>query len=122
MGEHDPWKSTMVALLLVFAMMLVSALLMANWVGKDQAAVRRTVSGRGARPAVIPAAADIQACNAHAKTQVGSAPPEVVTDATIGGAVGAPAGSLYGLNEANKYDVRYQKAYRQCMRGRGYMG
>lgn len=122
MGEYDPWKSTMIALLLVFALMLVSALMMANWVGKDQATVRRTVTGRGTRPAVIPRAADIQACNAQAKTQVGSATTEAVKDAAIGGAIGAPAGTLYGLNEANKNDVRYQEAYRQCMRGRGYMG
>ena len=122
MGEHDPWKSTMVALLLVFVMMLVSALMMANWVGKDQATVRRTLPGRVTRSAAIPTAGDIQACNAHAKTQVTSATPEVVKDAAIGGAVGVPAGTLYGLNEANKNDVRYQEAYRQCMRGRGYMG
>ncbi len=88
-------------------------------------------------PAVIPTAADIEVCNAQAKTQVGDKTTEVLEDALIGGAVGAgvgaaggaiagvvgaTAGTLYGLNEANKNDVRYQEAYRQCMRGRGYTG
>ncbi len=122
MGEHDPWKATAIALLLVFAMVLVSALVMANWAGNDRPAGPRTVSGKGARPAAIPTGADIEVCNAQAKTQVGSATSEVLKDAVIGGVVGATAGTLYGLNEAKKNDVRYQEVYRQCMRGRGYMG
>ena len=122
MGEHDPWKSTAIALLLLFAMAVVTALMMANWVGNDQATVRRTVSGRGARLAVIPTAADIDACNAQAKTQVTSATTEVPKYGVTGGAASASAGTLYGLNETNKNDVRYQQAYRHCMRGRGYVG
>ncbi len=42
--------------------------------------------------------------------------------AAIWGIVGAAGGTLYGLNEANKNDVKYQEAYRQCMRGRRYTG
>ncbi len=150
MGEHNPWKSTTIALLLVFATATITALVMANWVGNDKPAVHRTVSGPGARPAVIPTAADIDVCNAQAKSQVGDKTTEVLKDAVIGGAVGAgvgaaggaiagggkgagkgaaiggvvgaTAGTLYGLNETNKNDVRYQEAYRKCMRGRGYMG
>ncbi|MGH7263029.1 MAG: hypothetical protein ACREH7_03805 [Candidatus Rokuibacteriota bacterium] len=122
MGEHDPWKATMIALMLMFGTMLVSALVMANWAANDKPGVPRAVSGKGARPAATPTAADIEICNARAKTQVGSAPTELLKDAVIGGAVGATAGTLYGLNEANKSDVRYQEAYRQCMRGRGYVG
>lgn len=121
MGAHDPWKATMITLMLLFATMLVSALVMANWAGSGKPGVPGTISGKGARPAAIPTAADIEICNARAKTQVGSAPTEALKGAAIGGG-GATAGTLYGLNEASKNDVRYQEAYRQCMRGRGYVG
>ena len=141
-GQVNPWKLTTIALLLVFATALVTALVMANWGGNDKPQVTRPKAG--------PTAADIQVCNARAKAQVGDKTTEVVKDAVIGGAVGAgvgaaggaiagggkgagkgaaiggivgvAAGTLYGINEANKNDVRYQEAYGQCMRGRGYTG
>jgi hypothetical protein len=40
--------------------------------------------------------------------------------AGIGGLVGVAAGTLYGLNEANKGDAQAAAAYRSCMRRRGY--
>lgn len=40
--------------------------------------------------------------------------------AGIGGLVGVAAGTLYGLNEANKSDAQSAAAYRACMRRRGY--
>ena len=157
-GEYNPWKLTTIVLLLVFATALATALVMASWGSGDKPAAPkaasgiapRTVSGTGARPAAIPTAADIEVCNAQAKTQAGDKTTEVVKDAVIGGVVGAgvgaaggaiaqggkgagkgaaiggvvgaTAGTLYGLNENKKNDVRYQEAYRQCMRGRGYVG
>ncbi|MBI2544337.1 MAG: hypothetical protein HYW16_03835 [Candidatus Rokubacteria bacterium] len=132
-GQHNPWKLTTIGLLLVFATALITALVMANWGGNDKPQAPRASTGGAVRPAVIPTVADIEVCNAKAKTQVGDKTTEVLKDALIGGAVGAGVGAaggaiagggktLYGLNEANKNDVRYQEAYRQCMRGRGYTG
>ncbi len=90
----------------------------------------------------------IQACNKYASDQVNSKTVEVVKDAGIGAlfgaatgaAVGAIAGggkgaakgagigaiaggaggTLYGLNENQTNDARYQEAYLSCMRSRGY--
>lgn len=149
-GQVNPWKLTTIGLVLVFATALVTALVMANWGGNDKPRAPKMAVSGGARPAAIPTAADIEVCNARAKAQVGDKTTEVLKDAVIGGAVGAgvgaaggaiagggkgagkgaaiggvvgvAAGTLYGINEANKNDVRYQEAYRQCMRGRGYIG
>ena len=90
----------------------------------------------------------IQACNKYASEQVNSKTEEVVKDAGIGalsgaalgaaigaisgggsgaakgagiGAVaGGAGGTLYGLNENQTQDARYQEAYSSCMRTRGY--
>ena len=141
-GQVNPWKLTTIALLLVFATALVTAFVMANRGAND--------TPKAARVAAVPTAADIEVCNARAKAQAGDKTTEVLKDAVIGGAVGAgvgaaggaiagggkgagkgaaiggvvgaTAGTIYGINEANKNDVRYQEAYRQCMRGRGYIG
>ena len=141
-GQVNLWKLTTIALVLVFATALVTALVMANRGVTETPKVART--------AAVPTAADIEVCNARAKTQVGDKTTEVVKDAVIGGAVGAgvgaaggaiagggkgagkgaaiggivgvTAGTLYGINEASKSDVKYQEAYRSCMRGRGYIG
>ncbi len=100
--------------------------------------------------APTPTAADVDACNAHAKSEVGDKTVKTVTDALIGavagagvgaaggaiagggkgagkgagigGVVGAAAGTLYGLNEAKSHDARYVQAYRTCMKARGYTG
>ncbi len=101
------------------------------------------------RANAIPSAADVDACNQYARSQTDKT-TEVVKDALIGGAVGAgvgaaggaiagggkgagkgagigglvgaSAGTLFGLNEANKQDARAADAYRACMRSRGYTG
>ena len=90
----------------------------------------------------------IQACNKYASEQVNSKTEEVVKDAGIGalggaalgaaigaisgggsgaakgagiGAIaGGAGGGLYGLNENQTQDARYQEAYSSCMRTRGY--
>lgn len=116
-AKSNPWKLTTIALLLVFATALVTALVMADWETSEKPQASRVASGSGVRRAAVPTAADIEACNAQAKAQVSSP----TKGAAIGG-VGATAGTLYGINESNKNDVRYQETYRHCMRGRGYMG
>ncbi len=40
--------------------------------------------------------------------------------AGVGGIVGAAAGTLYGLNEANQKDTRAVAANRACLMERGY--
>lgn len=112
--------------------------------GASRATSNRTSS------APVPKAADVDACNAYAKQEVGDKTVETVKDALIGavagagvgaaggaiggggkgagkgagigGVVGAAAGTLYGLNEAKSHDARYVQAYRTCMKGRGYTG
>lgn len=126
-GQLNPWKVATITLLLVFAVALMAALGVANWgAGPRPETPKAAIGGKGvsprARPAAVPTAADIEACNNHAKSQAGDKTTEVVKDAVIGGVVGVTAGTLYGLNEAKKNDVRYQEAHRQCMRARGYVG
>ena len=90
----------------------------------------------------------IQACNKYASDQVNSKTEEVVKDAGIGALLGAATGAavgaiagggsgaakgagigaiaggaggtLYGLNENQTNDARYQEAYSSCMLSRGY--
>ena len=90
----------------------------------------------------------IQACNKYASEQVNSKTVEVVKDAGIGalggaalgaaigaisgggsgaakgagiGAIaGGAGGGLYGLNENQKNDARYQEAYASCLRQNGF--
>ena len=90
----------------------------------------------------------IQACNKYASDQVNSKTEEVVKDAGIGALLGAATGAavgaiegggsgaekgagigaiaggaggtLYGVNENQTNDARYQEAYSSCMRSRGY--
>lgn len=143
----NPWKMTAIGLALVIVTAVVTGLVVANWTGKEPA--KTAVSGGSARPvAATPTVADVGACNQYAKSVSGDKTTEVVKDALIGGAVGAgvgaasgaiagggtgagkgagiggvvglAAGTLYGINEANKNDARYVEAYRTCMRGRGY--
>ena len=90
----------------------------------------------------------IQACNKYASEQVNSKTVEVVKNTLLGAALGAAVGAaggaiagggkgagkgagigaiaggaggtLYGLNENQTQDARYQEAYSSCMRMRGY--
>ncbi len=90
----------------------------------------------------------IQACNKYASDQVNSKTEEVVKDAGIGALLGAATGAaigaiagggsgaakgagigaiaggaggtLYGINENQTSDARYEEAYSSCMRSRGY--
>lgn len=147
MSEHtwNPWKITAIGMALVIVTALVSGLVVANWVSKEQP---RSVSGPARRVAATPTATDIDACNQYAKNTSGDKTTELLKDAVIGGALGAgvgaaggaiagggkgagkgaaiggivgvAAGTLYGINEAKKNDARYAEAYRACMRGRGY--
>ncbi len=97
---------------------------------------------------VYPPQSIIQACNKYASDQVSSKTEEVVKDAGIGALLGAATGAavgaiagggsgaakgagigaiaggaggtLYGLNENQTNDARYQEDYSSCMRSMGY--
>lgn len=97
---------------------------------------------------VYPPQSVIDACNKYASEQVNSKTTEVVKGAGIGALLGAATGAavgaiagggkgaakgagigaigggvggtLYGLNENQTNDARYQEAYASCMRSRGF--
>jgi hypothetical protein len=145
----SPWKMTAIGMALVIGTALITGLVVASWndTGKAPAPAGRTAARQAA---AVPTTADVEACNAYARAQVGDKTLEVVKDAVIGGAIGAgvgaaggaiagggrgagqgagvggvvgvAAGTLYGLNEAKSHDARYVGAYRACMQGRGYTG
>lgn len=174
MTEWNPWKMTAIGMALVVVTALVTGLVVASWNGGDKpqspqpsqvstpppppeaaspparpAGVAR-VASNPAPPARTPSSADVNACNAYAKKEVGDKTVETVKDALIGaaagaglgaasgaiagggrgagkgagigGVVGAAAGTLYGLNESKSHDTRYVQACRACMKGRGYTG
>jgi len=99
------------------------------------------------RVAARPSTADIESCNRYARTSHDKAGDTITSalvgglagaglgaaggaiadggsgagkGAGIGGLVGVAAGTVYGLNEANKHDAQAAAAYRACMRRRGY--
>jgi hypothetical protein len=130
----NPWKMTAIGMALVIVTALITGLVVAGWNSADRSASAPRAGSSGARQvAATPTAADVEACNRYAHSQVGDKTTEVVKDALIGGKnagkgagvgglVGATAGTLYGLNEAKSHDGRYVEAYRACMRGRGFAG
>lgn len=111
-----------------------------------------TPAVRPERVPTVPPQVAIEACNQYAASQAGPQDKtmEAVKDAAvaavagaavgaaggaiagggsgagkgaaIGGIVGAGAGTLYGLNENRKHDVKYREAYASCMRTKGYTG
>jgi hypothetical protein len=148
-AARNPWKLATIGLLLVAA--TAAGLEIATRNGNEEVkAINPALPSSAPRPAPVPSAAVVEACNRHASGTVGDPTSHVVKDALVGGAVGAgvgaaggaiagggkgagkgaaiggivgaTAGTLYGLNEAKKDDVRYVEAYRACMQQRGYPG
>lgn len=135
-SHWSPWKMTAIGMALVIVTALLTGLVVANWAGKEPPGP--VASGGSVRHvAVTPTATDVDSCNRYAASVGGERSIEVLKDALIGGAVGAgvgaaggaiagvvgaTAGPLYGINQANKNDVRSAEAYCACTRGRGYNG
>jgi len=144
----NPWKMTAIGMGLVAVTALVTGLVVASLNHKEQPKPVPTASRQPVhRAAPTPTAANITACNDYARSIAGDKTTQTVTDAVIGGALGAgvgaatgaiagggkrtgkgaaigglagvTAGTLYGINQANANDARYAEAYRACMRGRG---
>jgi hypothetical protein len=175
--EWNPWKVAVIGIAVVVTTVLVTAAVVGNWGNREAsmgatkpapiASNPKTTTRHGATTAPAPAqaqapapatalattrtpsAADIEACNQHAKSVTTSdTAKDVLTKGVIGGAlgagvgaaggaiagggkgagkgaaiggvVGATAGTIFGLNDANKADDRSVEAYRACMRERGY--
>ena len=127
----NPWKMTLVGMLLVVAIGVVTGLVVAGWAPREErrASGPMALTARGEHAAFqTPSAQDTDACNQFAKAQAGEKAIEVVKDggqgaskgAAIGDMVGAAAGTLYGMNETKRNDARYVEAYRACMKGRGF--
>lgn len=150
-AAQNSWKLATSGLLLVAATALVAGLEIATQSGTEETKAINPAPASSAPQAVpAPSAAEVEACNQYANAVVGNPTSNVVEDALVGGAVGAgvgaaggaiagggkgagkgaaiggivgvTAGTLYGLNEAKKDDVRYVEAYRACMQRRGHPG
>ncbi|MBI3015954.1 MAG: hypothetical protein HYY65_13065, partial [Candidatus Tectomicrobia bacterium] len=92
----NPWKMTAIGMALVVVTALVTGLVVASRSQKKEAPVP-TVSRQPARQAAPrPTATDIAACNEYAKSVAGDKTAQTVTDALIGGALGAGVGAATG--------------------------
>ena len=95
------------------------------------------LAGTSVAVAAEPTQADFDACNqmAQSRTSPSASPPADAaksrpTTASPQAApspqpagearVGAQADQLHGIADASKNDPAYQKAYRDCMKGRGF--
>jgi hypothetical protein len=126
----NPWKMTVVGMMLVITTAVVTGLVVASWAPEEEhGMVETVVAARADRAAaVFPSRAETDACNQYAKAQAGDKAIEVVKDggqgpgkgALNGGMVGPTAGTLHGVSESKKGDARYVEAYRACMKGRGF--
>src|SRR5262245_49628250 len=138
----NPWKLGTIGLAVLFVTALVTELVVAHRFG---ARADRHAAAVDAAPSPVAAATAPQPAVARAPQPVSSTPTraiidachqqaeqasqrdkavEVVKDGAIGatGVLGAGVGSLYGLNEDQKHDLRYRDAYAKCMLARGHTG
>ncbi len=100
------WKLTAIGMAVVFTTALITGLVVANWVGNQQAkpvaeAPRGQVSGV-VSPRIVPShvarpsASDIAACNQYASSMAGDKTTETLKDALVGGVIGAGVGAAGG--------------------------
>lgn len=109
----NPWKVATIGMAVVVTTVLVTALVVGNWIEKGDTPPAPSVSksskatprqmaappsdqAPARQAATTPSAADIQACNKYAKSATGDKTTEVVKDAVIGGAIGAGVGAAGG--------------------------
>jgi hypothetical protein len=118
-GDRAPWTLTGIAMGLVVLTALGAGLVVARWTGEASYAgeSRSAPPGPAGRAAAgTPSAPDVQACNVFARAVARDDALEAISDA------GAATGTAYGLDEARVRDARYVRAYRSCMKGRGFTG
>jgi hypothetical protein len=130
----SPWTWMGVGMALVFALALITGIVVATWTGTpEEAGVARIPGGErvtSERPATprpergVPPRVVVEACNSQAAARVGprNEPVEVPRPGPAIGGFGASAGTLYGVNEHRRDDERYRNAYAGCMRSHGYVG
>ena len=102
-GGWNLWKVTAIGMAVVFAVALVTGLVVANWVGNQKgkpvtSAVQKAVLPHVAMRPVPPrpSASDVEACKRYASAAVDDKTTEVVKDVLIGGAIGAGVGAAGG--------------------------
>jgi len=131
---ESPWTWMGIGMALVFALALITGIVVATWTGTpEEAGVARIPGGErvtSERPATLrpargtPPHTVVEACNSQAEARVGprNEPVEVPRPGPAIGGSGASSGTLYGLNERRRDDELYRDAYAGCMRSRGYVG
>jgi hypothetical protein len=101
----NPWKLTAIGMALVIATVLVTALVVAHWSGREgdkkvvdvspgRAALRVATSPAAPTAAGVPTQSAIDTCNQSATAQAGQR--ENTKDAVIAGAIGAVGGAAVG--------------------------
>jgi hypothetical protein len=129
MSLSDPWRLIGVAVSLVTATSLVTAV--AAWTTSEfewrieaptleamrSASVRMAAVAPQASAMATPPRSAIATCHRQAsRTQSEGTQPEALRAGVLG------TGSLYGLSQDQRRNARYRDAYARCMRSRGYSG
>ena len=103
--EWNPWKVIAIGMLVVFAVALITGVVVARYTGTQEPnPVAQESAPKAARLAAAPVehssprptAADIDACNRYASSAGGDRTKQTLTNALLGGAVGAGLGAAGG--------------------------
>jgi hypothetical protein len=129
MSSSDPWRLTAVAVALVTATALVTAVV--AWTTSEfewrvetprletnrAASVRMAAVAPQATAMAVPPRSAVTACHRQAsRLRAEDAPPSTLQAGVLG------PGTLYGLDPEQRRDERYRDAYARCMRSRGHAG
>jgi hypothetical protein len=133
MSPASPWRLVAVAMALVTATALVTAVV--AWTTSEfewrvdaprvdttrSALMRMAAVAPQATAMAVPPRSAIAACHRQASRQRAEDHPSEPLKAGLIGA-GTLPGTLYGLDADQKRDERYRDAYARCMRSRGHSG
>jgi hypothetical protein len=132
MSPASPWRLVAVAMALVTATALVTAVV--AWTTSEfewrvegpridttrAAAMRMAAVAPQATAMAVPPRSAIAACHRQAsRERAADDRAEPLKAGLIGGTL---SGTLYGLDADQKRDERYRDAYARCMRSRGHSG
>jgi hypothetical protein len=116
-GNGSSWSLTAAAMALVVVTALVAGLVVATWTAREardgDRGPRRGpwLAREHLRP---PTAVDVDTCQAHARAESGEQPFAAVAD-TVALALGKDR-----FDSVRSPEARYVRAYRACLRERGY--
>lgn len=103
--QWNPWKMTILGLLLMGATSLVTTLVLGyRSENTSHAGTGIYSSSSSSRKFLTTNPIDVNACNAYAEQR----------------AMGSAAGRVQGVDETRSHNDAYQTAYRTCMRQKGY--